>query len=499
METIVRLENISKSFGGVKALKNVHLELYEGEVHALVGENGAGKSTLMKILYGIVQRDGGSIYIRDENELKEVEVRSPLMAQQLGISMVFQEFNLLNNMTVAENVYLGREPVNKMTKTLNRDKLIKLTTNELQKVGLKIDPNMMMSRLSTGQKQCIEICKALSFGAKMIIFDEPTSSLSSSESEVLFNIIKDLKSKGVTIIYISHKMDEIFRLSERITVFRDGMFIKTLGTRETSVNEIVKLMIGREINNSLRTNHSFVHEDIIFEIKNIRALSNSPPLHLTLHKGEVLGFFGLVGAGRTELARKIFGIDKIESGEIYINGSPVRIKSPKDAIKNGIGLVPEDRKEYGLVLGMSVRDNILVSKLTQLKNEILNMKLLGNITKSYISKFNIVLGHENQQVRDLSGGNQQKVVIAKWLTMAPNIIILDEPTRGIDIGTKNEIYLLINQLKEQGMSIILMSSEIEEILNICDRVLVMHEGSITNEFQGEHINKEDIIYAAIGG
>jgi ribose transport system ATP-binding protein len=498
--TIVRMDNISKNFAGVKALKNVHLELYKGEVHALVGENGAGKSTLMKILYGIHQKDEGKVSVVDKNgELKEVDIRSPLAAQHLGISMVFQEFNLLNNMTIAENIYLGREPVKKILKTLDKDELIKMTAKEMEKVGLKINPNTMINELSTGQKQCIEITKALSFGAKVIIFDEPTSSLSNTESEFLFNVIQDLKSKGVTIIYISHKMDEIFRLSDRITVFRDGAFIRTLATSETNVDELVKMMIGRTLNKSLKMNLPFADTDIVFEVKNIKALNNAAELSFKLHKGEVLGFFGLVGAGRTELARKIFGIDKIGLGEIYIDGTPVKINSPRDAIKHGLGLVPEDRREYGLILGMSVKDNIIVSKLNQLKSEILNMKYLTEITKTYIDKFNIVLGNENQEVKKLSGGNQQKVVIAKWLTMLPKILILDEPTRGIDIGTKNEIYLLINQLREESMSIILISSEIEEILDICNRIIVMHEGSITAELEGEKINREDIMYSAIEG
>jgi ribose transport system ATP-binding protein len=497
--TIVKMENISKRFSGIKALKNVHIELYEGEIHALVGENGAGKSTLMKILYGIVQRDNGKIFINNKNGLEEVDIKGPLTAQQLGISMVFQEFNLLDNMSIAENIFLGREPINKITKTLNKEQLIKKTNDALEKVGLGLNPNMTVNKLSTGQKQCIEICKALSFGARVIIFDEPTSSLSSSESDFLFKLIKDLKKRDVTIIYISHRMDEIFQLADRITVFRDGQFIKTLEKNKTNINEIVKLMIGHEIKNAAKANFPSKKREIVFEAKNIKSLSGSSPLNFFLYRGEILGFFGLVGAGRTELARKIFGVDKIGPGKIFINGSEVYINSPRDAIKNGIGLVPEDRKEYGLILGMSVKDNILVSKLLQFKSEILNKKFLSTISQSYIKKFNIVLGHENQEVKQLSGGNQQKVVIAKWLSMSPNVIILDEPTRGIDIGTKNEIYLLINKLRDEGMSIILISSEIEEILNICDRIIVMHEGSITREFQGDNINREDIIYAAIGG
>jgi len=475
---IVRMDNISKSFAGIKALKNVRFELFPGEVHALLGANGAGKSTLMKILYGIVQKDEGSIFIMTGKELKEVDIRSPLNAQRLGISMVFQEFNLLNNMTVAENIFLGREPVNRITKTLNKKELYRLAGIEIAKVGLNIDPGMMMNRLSAGQKQCIEICKALSFGAQVIIFDEPTSSLSGSESEFLFNIIRDLKSKGVTIIYISHKMEEIFALSDRITVFRDGMYIQTLKTKETNTNELIKLMIGREINNSFRSNRSFDNEDVIFAVQNVKAMPHSKPLNFSLHKGEVLGFFGLVGAGRTELARKIFGIDKSE-GTIFVKGTAAAINSPIDAIKTGLGLVPEDRKEYGLILGMSVKDNILISKLTQMKSAVLDKKYLNGITSSYIDKLNIVLGNETQAVKELSGGNQQKVLVARWLMTNPEILFLDEPTRGIDVGTKSEIHRLISTLAGEGKCIVMVSSELPEIMGMSDRIMVMHQGKVT--------------------
>lgn len=501
MQTIVKMEGISKAFAGIKALDNVQIELREGEVHALMGENGAGKSTLMKIMTGVYTKDEGRMYLLDEasKELKEVEMKSPLMAQKMGLSMVFQEFNLLDNMNIAENIFIGREPVG-AGKTLDKRMLCEKAAQELKKVNLDIDPTTEVADLSCGQKQCVEIAKALSFNAKVVVFDEPTASLSERESQVLFQLIRELKSKGVCIVYISHRMEEVFELSDRITIFRNGQYINTVETKEVEESDLITMMIGHEVSTERHSGSAYVNKHkVVLEAKNIQVFPNAAPVNFRLYEKEILGFFGLVGAGRTELARILFGVDPIGSGEIYIEGGKVKISSPKDAIEAGIGLVPEDRKGLGLILGMSIKDNMLISKLGQLKSFILNKKVLKNITGNFISDLGIALRNEEQEVKELSGGNQQKVVIAKWLAMEPNILIMDEPTRGIDIGAKSEIYALMRKLTEAGKSIIMISSEMAEIMQVSDRILVMHEGSITGELDAEEVTKNNIMQAAFGG
>jgi ribose transport system ATP-binding protein len=499
-DIMVKMEGISKAFAGIRALNNVHIELRKGEVHALMGENGAGKSTLMKILTGVHPKDEGEIFIADnQGVLQKIEMKNPLMAQQAGISMVFQEFNLIDCMNIAENIYLGREPIG-TGNILDKTALYKQAKEQLDKVNLDIDPRTMIGTLSCGHKQCVEIAKCLSFNAKVIILDEPTASLTEKESQVLFDIINDLKNKGVSIVYISHRMEEVFELADRITVFRDGNYISTLERKDTSENEIIKLMIGRELEAKIPKGNVEVDEkNVVLEVKNVKVYPNSKPVNFKLYKKEILGFFGLVGAGRTELTRIIFGVDPIAEGEIYIQGKKVFITCPRDAINVGIGLVPEDRKGLGLILGMSIKDNMIISKLAQFKNAILNKKKLKGITGTYIKDLSIALANENQAVKELSGGNQQKVVIAKWLAMTPQILILDEPTRGIDIGAKSEIYALMRKLTEAGMSIIMVSSEMTEILKISDRVIVMHEGSMTGELSIGEATQEAIMNAAIGG
>lgn len=499
-DIIVKMVGISKAFAGIKALSGVDLELKQGEVHALMGENGAGKSTLMKILTGIHTKDAGEIFLANEKgELEKIEIKSPLMAQHLGISMVFQEFNLLENMTIADNIYLGREPISAV-RTVDKQLLLEKTKDQLQKVELNIDPLTKIEDLSCGQKQTVEIAKCLSFNARVIILDEPTASLTDIESQVLFKLINELRRKGVSIVYISHRMEEVFRLADRITVFRDGTYIGTVEAKDTKREEIIKMMIGREINTQRMPNPASIDlSQIVLEVKNVKVYPKSRPLNFKLYKHEILGLFGLVGAGRTELARIIFGIDPIQSGEIIIHGKKIEIKRSRDAIKSGIGLVPEDRKGVGLILGMSVKDNMLISKLGQLKSEVLNKKKLSTLTGDYIKNLRIALASEDQEVKELSGGNQQKVVIAKWLAMEPDILILDEPTRGIDIGAKSEIYELMHRMAAEGKSIIMISSEMEEIMRISDRVLVMHEGSLTGEMDANEASQETIMNYAIGG
>lgn len=496
--TIVEMDNIVKSFAGIKAL-NVHLDLREGELHALMGENGAGKSTLMKILTGVYSKDSGTIKLASEDgSLKEVEIKTPLQAQHLGISMVFQEFNLLDNMDIAENIFLGREPVDRKH-CIDKKKMYADAKKWLDKVHLDIDPKSKVSDLSVGFKQLLEIAKCLSFNARIIILDEPTASLTDRESETLFSIIDELKRNNISIVYISHRMEEVFNLADRITVFRDGTYIDTVERKNFKEDEIIKMMIGRELQEDVSARAvKGGSDEIALEVQNIKVYKNSTPVNLKLRKGEILGMFGLVGAGRTELSRVIFGIDPVGDGRILVDGKEIKITRPLDAIKAGIALVPEDRKDLGLILGMSVKDNMLLPKLGTFTSPVLNKKDISNITGTYIQDLSIALASEEEEVKNLSGGNQQKVVIAKWMAMNPQILIMDEPTRGIDIGAKSEIYAIMRKLTEEGMSIIMISSEMAEIQKVSDRVIVMHEGSVTGEMSVDEATQATIMNAAIG-
>ena len=500
-QTIVKMEGISKAFAGIKALDNVQIDLRQGEIHALMGENGAGKSTLMKIMTGVYSRDSGKMYLQNTSsqQLEEVEIKSPLAAQKLGLSMVFQEFNLLENMNIAENIFIGREPL-EPGRTVDKKQLLQNAVTELKKVNLNIDPSTEVSKLSCGQKQCVEIAKALSFHARVVVFDEPTASLSEKESQTLFKLIKDLKAKGVCIVYISHRMEEVFELSDRITVFRNGKYIDTVNTKDVQEKDIISMMIGHELNIEKNSGSEFVNKNnVVLEVKNIQVFPGAKPVNFKLYEKEVLGFFGLVGAGRTELARIIFGVDPIGGGEIYVEGGKVKISSPKDAIQAGIGLVPEDRKGLGLVLGMSIKDNMLISKIGQFKNSLLDKKVLKNITGTFISDLGINLRNEEQEVKELSGGNQQKVVIAKLLCCDPDVLIFDEPTVGVDVGAKEEIYKIMEELTAQGKSIILISSYLPEVMGLSDRLIVMAQGKITGEFASEelkNLREEDVLKRA---
>ena len=496
--TIVELDHITKAFSGIKALNDVHLDLREGELHALMGENGAGKSTLMKILTGVYKKDAGTIrLLGDSGSLEEVDIKTPLQAQHLGISMVFQELNLLDNMNIAENIFLGREPVD-ARHCIDTKKMYADARQWLDKVHLDVDPRSRVSDLSVGFKQLVEIAKCLSFNARIIVLDEPTASLTENESETLFSIIRELKANNISIVYISHRMEEVFELADRITVFRDGTYIDTVERADFDQGEIIRMMIGRRLEEEKRQVESKTDREVVLEVQNIQVYKNSRPVSLKLYKGEILGIFGLVGAGRTELSRFIFGIDDKKDGKILVKGRDAQIRCPLDAIKAGIGLVPEDRKDLGLILGMSVKDNMLLPKLGTFASPIINKKDTSDITGTYIQDLSIVLASEESPVKDLSGGNQQKVVIAKWMAMNPEILIMDEPTRGIDIGAKNEIYNIMRSLTEKGMSIIMISSEMAEIQKISDRVIVMHEGNLTGELSMEEATQTAIMNAAIG-
>ena len=497
--TIVEMDNIVKSFAGIKALNDVHLDLREGELHALMEENGAGKSTLMKILTGVYSKDSGTIKLAGEDgSLKEVEIKTPLQAQHLGISMVFQEFNLLDNMDIAENIFLGREPIDGKH-CIDKKKMYADAKQWLDKVHLDVDPKSKVSDLSVGFKQLLEIAKCLSFDARIIILDEPTASLTDRESETLFSIIEELKRNHISIVYISHRMEEVFRLADRITVFRDGTYIDTVERKDFQEDQIIKMMIVRELQENVpKRVEKAGSNEVALEVQNVKVYKNSTPVNLKLYRGEILGMFGLVGAGRTELSRVIFGINPIGDGKVLVDGKEVKITCPLDAIKAGIGLVPEDRKDLGLILGMSVKDNMLLPKLGTFKSPVLNKKDISNITGTYIQDLSIALASEEEEVKNLSGGNQQKVVIAKWMAMNPKVLIMDEPTRGIDIGAKSEIYAIMRRLTEEGMSIIMISSEMAEIQKVSDRVIVMHEGSVTGEMSVSEATQATIMNAAIG-
>ncbi|WP_078681991.1 MULTISPECIES: sugar ABC transporter ATP-binding protein [Clostridium] len=488
------MKNISKKFPGVYALKNAHFELNEGEVHALLGENGAGKSTLMKILGGIYSVDEGEIYIQG----KKADIKSVKDAQAYGISIIHQELVLVPYMTVAENIYLGREVTGK-TGFIDKAAMIEKAQKLLDSFEVKIKADSLISRLTVAQQQMVEIIKAISFNAKIIVMDEPTSSLTEKEVKFLFDTIKNLKSHGVGIVYISHRMNELFEISDRVTVMRDGEYIGTKITKDTSNDELIAMMVGRELT-SYYTRDYNEPGDIILEVKNLNRKSVLKNINFSVRKGEIVGFAGLMGAGRSEVMRAIFGLDPIDSGEILIDGQKVNIKEPNDAMKNGIALVPENRKEEGLFLIQSVKFNITLKILDKFIKFIkVNKKVENDITNKYIDELSIKTPTSNQLIGNLSGGNQQKVVIAKWLATEPKILILDEPTRGVDVAAKAEIYSIMNKLASAGVSIIMISSELPEIINMSDRVLVMCNGTITGSLNRNEFTQEKIMYYATGG
>ncbi len=487
----LRMNGITKTFPGVLALDNVDFELEPGKVMALVGENGAGKSTLMKILSGVYKMDKGKIFIDN----KRVEITDTLTSQNLGISIIYQELNLLQNMDIAENIFIGREPRKGIF--VDKVKMHEEARNLLDEVGLNISTKTLVRDLSTAQKQMVEVAKSLSFNSKIVIMDEPTSSLTDSETRVLFSIIEKLKNKNVAVVFISHRLNEIFEIADMVTVLRDGKMVGCLNRSEMTESVIINLMVGREINDIFAKLPSDISEPIL-EVKNLSTKGFLKDINFSLKKGEILGFAGLVGAGRSEVMRAIFGIDKKETGEIYIHGEKVTINTTEDALKHGIGFVPEDRKEQALILGMQVKENITLAALRMLsKLNFIDKKKEDRLAADYIEKLSIRTPSDEQKVMYLSGGNQQKVVIAKWMATNPEILILDEPTRGVDVGAKKEIHLLISELAQEGVGIILISSELPEILGMSDRIVVMHEGKIKGEILREDASQEKIMKMAI--
>lgn len=491
-EVILTMTGIDKSFPGVHALDHVNLELKKGEVHALMGENGAGKSTLMKVLTGIYKKDSGSIVY----EGKEVEFKNPREAQDAGIVIVHQELNMLNHLTVAQNIFIGREFMN--GKLINDAKMNQAARELFEQLHIDINPKEKMGDLTVGKQQMCEIAKAISHKAKVIIFDEPTAALTESEIEALFKIIRDLKAQGLGIVYISHRMDEIKMITDRVTVMRDGGYVGTLITAESTKDDIINMMVGRVIYEDPKT-ESAVKPDapVVLKVEHLNAGRMVQDVSFELRKGEILGFSGLMGAGRTETARALFGADPKDSGDIYVNGKKVDIKSPVDAVKCGIGYLSEDRKRYGIVVGKSVAENSTMADLDEFMSGIfINKKKEAEIAQKYVDLLKTKTPGVDQLVVNLSGGNQQKVVIAKWLVRNCDILIFDEPTRGIDVGAKSEIYQLMNQLAEEGKSIIMISSEMTEILRMSDRIIVMCEGKVTGEIDISEATQENIMHAA---
>ncbi len=492
MSVLLEMKGISKRFRGVQALNGVNFDLREGEVHALVGENGAGKSTLMKVLTGIHQPDAGEIFYLG----KPYAVKNIGESQALGISMVHQELNMMNDLTVAQNIFIGREMRSGFI--IKDNDMVKETRAIFDHIGIDIDPKIKLGRLTVGKQQMVEIAKAVSRDCKVLILDEPTAALTQTEIDELFRIMADLKSKGIGMIYISHRMDEIKKISDRITVMRDGEYVDTVDTDSVTKDEIINMMIGRVVYEDPKT-HSEVPEDAetVLEVKNLTSGNLFKNVSFKLRKGEVLGFSGLMGAGRTEVARAIFGADPIDSGEIYVNGKPVSIKSPKDAVNLGIGYLSEDRKRYGLMLDKSVAENTALASLDKyIKFGIINDRKIKEEAQIENAKLKTKTPSMEQALKNLSGGNQQKVIIARWLIKNSDILIFDEPTRGIDVGAKSEIYTLMNELARSGKSIIMISSELVEILRMSDRVLVMCEGKKTGELDISEANQEKIMQLA---
>ena len=495
-ETILQMKNIEKGFSGVSVLKKAGIEVAKGEVQILLGENGAGKSTLMKILAGAYTKDAGEIIYKG----KPVEINSPKDAEKLGISIIYQEFNLVPYLSVAENMFLGKEPKSKIPGKVDFDKMYSKSKEMLDRLDVDIDPKAIVADLGIAQQQMVEIAKALSVNADVIIMDEPTAALTEKEINSLFEIIHKIKADGVSIIYISHRLEEFDIIGDRVTVMRDGETVGMVKMKETTIDNLIKLMVGREIGNKFPKVDA-EKGDTLLEVRNLSRRGVFKDINFKLKKGEILGISGLMGAGRTEVMRSIFGVDPIDSGEILIEGKKVNIKTEKDAINQGIGFVTENRRDEGLVLSMDVKENITLGTLNKfLDNTVkLNLKSEVNTANTYIDKLKIKAAGYQQKTGTLSGGNQQKIVIAKWLLADSKILIVDEPTRGIDVGAKLEIYNIMNELVESGVGIIMISSELPEVLGMSDRILVMCRGEITGELSREEADQEKIMYYATGG
>lgn len=495
-ETVLKLTNINKSFPGVKALSDMNLEIRKGEVHALVGENGAGKSTLMKILSGAYKKDSGTIEFLGQ----EVEITNPIQSEQLGIAIIYQELNLIQRVTVAENIFLGRYP--KVHGAVSWKKMNADAEKLFKDIGVEMDVKAMLRSLSIAKQQIVEIVKAISIDAKVVIMDEPTSSLSQNETEILFRIIRMLKEKGTAVIFITHRLDEIYEICDRMTVLRDGCYIASKDVKDVTKPELIEMMIGRKLTNQYPKRESHIG-NVVLKVEDLSDVGEKRVKHVSFEarEGEVLGFAGLVGAGRTETMRIIFGRDKKSGGNIYIDGEKVEIRTPREAIKHGIGFVTENRKEEGLFLRSSVKVNTVMVALKKILKHGLyfDFKKEKRDAEKYVELLQTATPSVEQRVMFLSGGNQQKVVLAKWLYSDSRIIIFDEPTRGIDVGAKKEIYDIINNLVAEKKVVIVISSDMEEIMGICDRIIVMHEGRIFGEVEKENFSQSLLAEYAVGG
>jgi ribose transport system ATP-binding protein len=491
---LISVKRLNKSFPGVRALHEVQFELMAGEVHALMGENGAGKSTLMKILAGVYTRDSGEILYDGQ----PVEFQSPRDAQAVGVGIIHQELQLMNHLSVAQNMFVGREPRGRFGLFLDEDKLNAQARDILARMHVNLDPRAVVGALTVARQQMVEIAKALSFDSRVLIMDEPTSALNDAEIAELFRIIRELKSRGVGIIYISHKMDELKQIADRVTVMRDGEYVATVAAQDTSVEAIIGMMVGRTLTDIEPSHSTGEKGEVALDVKNLNAGPLVRDVSFTLRKGEILGFAGLMGAGRTEVARAVFGADPIESGEIAVKGVKAIIRSPSDAVKRGIGYLSEDRKRFGLATGMDVESNIVMSNLSKFLtcNFFLRRAQIRRTASHFINLLAIRTPSAAQEVRLLSGGNQQKIVIAKWLERDCDVLFFDEPTRGIDVGAKNEIYKLLRALASEGKAVVMISSELPEILRMSDRVIVMCEGRITGELSAAEATQERIMHLA---
>lgn len=490
----VSMINISKSFGSNQVLKSVDFELKSGEIHALMGENGAGKSTLMNILTGLHKRDSGKIMIDGQ----ERYFKNPNEAEKSGVTFIHQEMNTFTNMTVLENLFLNKEIKNKLG-ILDKKKMEEKAATVFSELRIDIPLEQPVSELSVGQQQMLEIAKSLMTNAQVLIMDEPTAALSEKEIVNLFQIIRSLKEKGTSIVYISHRMEEIFELCDRITVMRDGVSVHTYEISKVDIDQIVRDMVGRDIGDFYPEKNNPIGE-VKFEVKNLTSEHIFEDISFQVREGEILGFSGLMGSGRTEIMRAIFGMDTFDSGEIILEGKPIEISSPATAIKHGIGFLTENRKEEGLILDFSLEDNITLPSIDEFsKRGLLETKTMDEFVELLLKRLTVKAESKDVSAGSLSGGNQQKVVLAKWIGIAPQVLILDEPTRGVDVGAKREIYLLMNELAERGVAIVMISSDLPEVLSVSDRIMVVHEGKIVGEVLKEEATQEKIMTLATGG
>ncbi|MFZ4452841.1 sugar ABC transporter ATP-binding protein [Salibacterium aidingense] len=492
---ILEMEHISKTFPGVKALDNVELKVKQGEVHALIGENGAGKSTLIKVLAGVHEADEGGRYLF---EGKDADIHRPLDATLKGISIIYQDLSLFPNLSVAENIYIGRDSNKKPWTKINWKSMKELAGKALDELEMDIDLNKRVELLSIAQQQMIEIARALAFDSKLIVMDEPTSSLSSGEVEKLYRVIDKLKERGISVIFISHKLKELFRVSDRFTVLRDGQFVGSYDAEEIDEQQLIKRMVGREVVYENNTQKATVGEKV-FEVKNFSKEGNFKDINLSLYEGEILAVTGLVGSGRTELAQSIFGVNKADEGTLWLNGKDLKINSSEDAVKQGIAYVPEARQTQGLVLEQSIVNNMTLPVIDAIRNKLklIDRKVEKELTEQYIKSLDVRPSMPDLAADKLSGGNQQKVVIGKWLSAQPKLLIIDEPTNGIDIGAKTEIHKLLRRMVKEGIGVIMISSELPEVLSVSDRILVMSRGRIAGELNTLEADQEKIMNLAL--